>query len=70
MTSRIPDWFLSVFALPVGMVWWAAKYADTREGWAAKIGIFLTFVPVIVFFTVIWGTLWAFTLHIAWRAVS
>jgi hypothetical protein len=32
MTSRIPDWFLSVFALPVGMVWWAAKYADTREG--------------------------------------
>jgi hypothetical protein len=42
-------------ALPVYQTWQVATYANTREGWAAKIGMFITFLPVIVISSVIWG---------------
>lgn len=57
-------------ALPVYQIWYIAKYANTCEGWVAKIGLFITFVPVIVFCAVIWGMLWAVTLRLLWTAVN
>jgi hypothetical protein len=31
--------------------------------------MFITFLPVIFFCTLIWGFLWAMTLRLLWRAV-
>jgi hypothetical protein len=67
---RIPDGLLIALALPAYQIWHVAKYANTRGGWAAKIGMFITFLPVIVFCNVIWGFLWAVTVRLLWRAIS
>jgi hypothetical protein len=68
--KRIPDGLLIALALPAYEIWHVAKYANTREGWAAKVGMFITFLPVIVISSVIWGALWAMTLRLLWRAVT
>lgn len=67
---RIPEGLLILVALPVYQIWQIAKYANTREGWVAKIGLFLTFLPVIVFCNVIWGFLWAVFLWLLWRSIN
>jgi hypothetical protein len=66
--KRVSDGLLIALALPAYQIWYVAKYANTREGWAAKIGMFITFLPVIVICNVIWGFLWAMALHLLWRA--
>ena len=67
---RIPDWLLVALALPAYQTWHVAKYANTCEGWAAKIGMFITFVPVIIICSVIWGFVWAMALHLLWQAAK
>jgi hypothetical protein len=69
-TRRIPDGLLIAFALPIYQIWHIAKYANTRKRWLAKIGMFITFLPVLVFCSLIWGFLWAVILHLLWRAIS
>jgi hypothetical protein len=57
-------------ALPAYQIWHIAKYANTRKGWFAKIGVFVTFLPVIVLCNVIWGFLWGAALGVLWRAID
>ena len=71
MSARhIPDWAQIAFALPVYQIWHTAKYARTRNGWPAKIGVVVTFAPIFVLCTAIWGTVWAMTLRLIWDAVN
>ena len=69
-TRRISDGLLIALALPVYQTWHIAKYANTREGWAAKIGMFITFLPVIAVCSLIWGVLWATIVWLLWRTVN
>jgi hypothetical protein len=55
--------------LPAYQLWYIAKYANTRKGRAAKIGVFLSFLPVIAICSVIWGFLWAVMLWVLWRDI-
>ena len=64
---RIPEGLLILLALPAYQLWYIAKYANTRKGRAAKVGAFITFLPVICICTVIWGFLWAMILWQLWR---
>ena len=49
LSRRIPDGLLMTAALPAYQLWHIAKYANTQDRWVAKIGMFNTFVPLIVF---------------------
>src|ERR1043166_2166687 len=51
-TPRMPYWrgsstILTWLLLPFYQVWHSARYANTRQTWPAKIGMFATFLPVI-----------------------
>lgn len=70
MAHQIPDWLLLALALPIYQLWHVVKYANTREGWPAKIGMFVTFVPATVLCGAIWGTPWMLILHAIWQAAS
>jgi hypothetical protein len=59
-----------LLALPVYQVWHSARYANTRERWLAKIAIFVTFLPVIAYSTLIWVALWTAALWLTWRFVN
>ena len=67
---RIQNGLLIAFALPAYQIWHIAKYANTRERWFAKIGVFVTFLPLMVLFNVIWGFLWGVALAVFWWAIN
>jgi hypothetical protein len=64
---RIPEGLLILLALPGYQLWYIAKYANTRQGRAAKVGAFITFLPVICICIVMWGFLWVMILWQLWR---
>jgi hypothetical protein len=68
--KRIPEGLLILLALPVYQLWYIAKYANTREGRAAKIGLFISFLPLIAISSVIWGFLWVMMLGLLWREIN
>jgi hypothetical protein len=68
--ERIRDWLMFVFALPIYLVWGLVRYASLGKGWVEKIGMFIAFVPGIVIFSIMWGTLWAMALHVLWRIIT
>ena len=70
LVRRIPEGLLILLALPAYQLWHIAKYANTRKGRAAKIGVFLSFLPVIAICSVIWGFLWAVMLWVLWRDIG
>jgi hypothetical protein len=64
---RIPEGLLILLALPAYQLWYIAKNANTRKSRAAKVGVFISFLPVIAISTVIWGFLWVMMLRLLWR---
>jgi hypothetical protein len=68
--KRIPEGLLILVALPAYQLWYIAKYANTRKGWAAKIGAFISFLPLIVICSVIWGFIWFMMLWSLWRDIN
>jgi hypothetical protein len=60
---RIPEGLLILLALPAYLLWYITK---TRKGRAAKIGVFISFLPVIA----IWGFLWVMMLWLLWRDIN
>jgi hypothetical protein len=66
---RIPEGLLILLALPAYQLWHIAKYANTRQGRAAKVGAFITFLPVICICTVMWGFLWVMILWQLWISI-
>jgi hypothetical protein len=68
--KRIPEWLLVVFALPAYQIWNIAKYANIQQGWPAKIGMALTFLPAFAITTTIWGGVWSAALWLVWHAVK
>ena len=69
-TRRVLEGLLQLFALPLYMIWHFGKFANTRQTIAGKVGTFVFFIPVIVIGSALWGTLWAFLLHIVWRLAA
>ena len=67
LVRRIPEGLLILLALPAYQLWHIAKYANTHKGRAAKIGVFVSFLPLIAICSVIWGFLWAMILWQLWR---
>jgi predicted permease len=67
---RIPEGLLILLALPAYQLWYIAKYANTRKGRAAKIGVFISFLSLIVTCSVIWGFLWVMMLWLLWRDIN
>jgi hypothetical protein len=63
---RIPEGLLILLALPAYLLWHIAKRARTRKGRAAKIGLFISFLPLIA----IWGFLWVMMLWLLWRDIN
>jgi hypothetical protein len=47
-----------ILALPIYQVAHAIAYAMTYVGWVARVAVFITFLPVIIFSTVIWLANW------------
>jgi len=56
--KRIIDGFKVGFALPVYQVVNLIKYAQTRQGRAAKIATFAVFAPILVFSLIMWAAFW------------
>jgi hypothetical protein len=54
---------LVIFALPLAQIFWLARYANTKSTPAAVAGTVLTFVPIILFTTIIWGGAWMLLLN-------
>ena len=67
---RIPEGLLILLVFPAYQLWHIAKYANTREGRAAKIGLFISFLPLIAISSVIWGFLWVMMLSLLWRDIN
>jgi hypothetical protein len=67
---RIPEGLLVLLALPAYQLWYIAKLANTRKGRAAKIGVFVSFLPLIAICSVIWGFLWVMMLWLLWRDIN
>jgi hypothetical protein len=59
MKKRMRDGLLIAFALPAYQVWNIAKYCSVQKGWVAKVGMFITFLPVFILSTAIWIGFWA-----------
>ena len=57
-------------ALPVYQILNLVAYANTRQGRAAKIATFVTFLPIIAFTTVCWAAAWAVGVWLALRLVN
>jgi hypothetical protein len=71
---RIPEGLLILLlillALPAYQLWHITKYANTRKGRPAKIGVFISFLPLIAISSVIWGFLWVMMLWMLWRDIN
>jgi hypothetical protein len=67
---RIPEGLLVLMALPVYQLWYIAKLANTHKGRAAKIDVFVSFLPLIAICSVIWGFLWVMMLWLLWRDIN
>jgi hypothetical protein len=39
-------------------------YANTRDGWVAKIATFIIFIPIMVITTTVWAGAWALLLSL------
>ncbi len=50
---------LLIFAFPLVMVANVFAYARLQRGWMAKVGMFVTFLPVIAITSLIWFGCWA-----------
>jgi hypothetical protein len=68
-TRRIPDGLLIALALPAYAIWHVARYASVQEGWPAKIGMFITFVPVIAIISLMWFGAWAMAIALLRAAI-
>jgi hypothetical protein len=67
---HIPEGLLILLVFPAYQLWHIAKYANTREGRAAKMGLFISFLPLIAISSVIWGFLWVMMLSLLWRDIN
>jgi hypothetical protein len=67
--KRIQDRLLIVFAFPLYMAWQIARYANIRERWPAKIGMFIVFMPLIIFCSAAWCIVWVLMLQAAFVIV-
>ena len=63
--NRTRDGLLIIFALPLYQICQIARYANTREGWPAKIGMFIVFMPLIIFCSAAWWIVWGLMLQAA-----
>jgi hypothetical protein len=57
-------------ALPIYQILNLVAYANARQGRAAKIATFITFLPIIAFTTVCWAAAWAACVWLALRLVD
>jgi hypothetical protein len=67
---HIRDGLLIALALPAYQIWNIGKYANTRQGWFAKVATFVCFLPIIALCTMIWGFVWAMALSPVLRLVK
>ena len=44
---------------PFVQIYNLSLYANTRDGWVAKIATFVTFIPIMVVTTTVWAGAWA-----------
>ena len=49
------------FALPIVQIVNLAAYARTQEGWVARTAVIVSFIPIMVFTTLIWLAAWIAT---------
>jgi hypothetical protein len=54
---------LAVFALPFVQLYWLKRYVKLKDTLAAKMGTALTFVPILIFTTLLWGGAWMLLLN-------
>jgi hypothetical protein len=70
MTDRI----LIVIAYPVVGIYWIIRYANLQPTWPRKIGMFVTFIPVWAFGSLLWfgtiGLLYGFARILLFTAPS
>jgi hypothetical protein len=65
---RIPEGLLILLALPAYQLWYITKYANRRKARAAKVRVFIRFLPLFVISSMIWGFLWVMVLRLLWRS--
>ena len=68
-TKRIRNGLLIALALPAYALWHVAKYASVQAGWPAKIGMFITFVPMIAIISLMWFGAWAMVIALLLAAI-
>jgi hypothetical protein len=61
----MPSRIVLTLAFPFYQVRFVIKYTNTYQGWPAKVGTFLCFLPIIAMTTAIWAAVWAMGLSLA-----
>jgi len=56
-----------VFALPIVQIVNLIEYARAKDTKAARVGTFVVFVPIMAITTAVWGAIWLFVIHFAFR---
>jgi hypothetical protein len=70
MFSRIMTAAKMALAFPLYQIRNLVAYAGTRQGWPAKIGALVAFLPIIAFTTAIWAAGWTVAMWAVWRLVK
>jgi hypothetical protein len=56
-------------ALPLYQIANLVAYANTRQGWPAKIATVAAFLPILAMTTAFWAAGWTIAIWAAWRLV-
>jgi hypothetical protein len=70
MKMQIVDVTKAGLGWPLFSTWNALAYANTHQGWRAKVAAFLTFVPVLFITGLIWAGSWATVFWLLQLAIS
>jgi hypothetical protein len=70
MPSRVKDALKMALALPIYQIANLVAYANTRQGWPAKVATVIVFLPIIAITITCWAAAWGAGVWLLLRLVD
>jgi hypothetical protein len=70
MAKRITEGLKIALALPVYQIANLVAYANTHQGWFAKVATIVVFLPIIALTTAVWAMAWTFVLSAGYMLLA
>jgi hypothetical protein len=69
-SKRLQEALKIAFALPILQITHLLAYANTREGWPAKVATAVVLLPIFVLTATCWAAIWLALLWLAYQLVK